>query len=758
MNKRLHIVLIVLVLLLLFGCTQEETTEPPETTEATAGTETAPDETEQDATETQDESTNTEDTVVIERVSATFLDEMERPEPELPFEPAQITPGIPAYTVAADLSNVENRADFGSFTPEQQAQLTKNGFVITQKKPQNGELGYDQIFHIYDRNEYLWIPSFVTGDSMTHLFHIFYDSFLRNTEREQIYPKLQAMTERLLADSISLYETLTDEPTKEIQLRNIAFFGTAAQLLELDTAGLPAEAQAIVEQEMAHIESRSPANSATTLFDTDFSQMTPRGHYTRDDLLERYFLATMYYGQAGIYPLKNEQPVPEAVVQAMLIAHTAYQDEEVFRLWSGAVDPIDFLVEGAEDLSIREIARALYSVYGQEPDLNALFDGPRLSAVAEELLKHPEPLIDPGKGLSFRFIPQRAVMDNVLMQNLVDLGEPGKPSKRPIYSGLDVMASFGSEKAKEMQLADPYNAIWPEYPGRLQENIDNVQQMQDADWQKNLYRGWLWMLSEYTQEFGEGYPFFMQNEAWQRKDLRSALGSYTELKHDTVLYGKQVGAQRGGGGVMELPAGYVEPNLRLFEKLSWLLQYTKVQLEERDMLGEQGAKLDRFSEMIDFCIGVIKKELQNEALTEEEKDRLMNIGGEMEYISTRFVETDTPHGIAYWWEIESETDRRMPIVADLMRTVENECNIPPDHYLHVGTGAPEEIYVVYPHDGKLYLGRGGVFSYYEFLDTERLNDESWQQRVLQDNVHTPGWIEDLVMEEKSEIPGVEPQY
>ena len=303
---------------------------------------------------------------------------MERPEPELPFEPAQITPGVPAYTVAADLSNVENRADFGSFTPEQQAQLIKNGFVITQKKPQNGELGYDQIFHIYDRNEYLWIPSFVTGDSMTHLFHIFYDSFLRNTEREQIYPKLQAMTERLLADSISLYETLTDEPTKEIQLRNIAFFGTAAQLLELDTAGLPAEAQAIVEQEMAHIESRSPPPGYNA-FDTDFSLNDTARHYTRDDLLERYFLAMMYYGQAGIHPLKNEQPVPEAVVQAMLIAHTAYQMKKCSAC--GRMQTRSTF-GGRRRRSIHSRNSAPQFRLRQEPDLNALFDGPRLSAVA----------------------------------------------------------------------------------------------------------------------------------------------------------------------------------------------------------------------------------------------------------------------------------------------------------------------------------------------------------------------------------------
>ena len=65
------------------------------------------------------------------------------------------------------------------------------------------------------------------------------------------------------------------------------------------------------------------------------------------------------------------------------------------------------------------------------------------------------------------------------------------------------------------------------------------------------------------------------NEAWKTKDLVSALGSYTELKHDTVLYGKQSMAEMGGGSPDEIPKSYVEPNLELYEKLSWLLEYTK---------------------------------------------------------------------------------------------------------------------------------------------------------------------------------------
>ncbi len=46
---------------------------------------------------------------------------------------------------------------------------------------------------------------------------------------------------------------------------------------------------------------------------------------------------------------------------------------------------------------------------------------------------------------------------------------------------------------------------------------------------------------------GGAYPPFMQTQAWTRKDLQTSLGSWTELKHDTILYAKQVMAEMGGG-------------------------------------------------------------------------------------------------------------------------------------------------------------------------------------------------------------------
>lgn len=696
----------------------------------------------------------------IELQDTKFLDEMENKTTYIDYKLSDFTPSIEDYKIAEDFSNVVNFSKFGNFTDKQKEMLLKNGFVITKPKnlenneymeePWNYE--FDQIHQIYEDNEYQYIASFVTTDSVTHIFHIFYDGFLRNLEKDELYPKSIELNKNLLAENISLYNDLQNERLKEIQNRNIAFIATGLKLLGEEPENLPEGAKKIYEEEIKKASSEEIVSSAISGRDVDFSQLKPRGHYTRREELKKYFSGTMYFGQVGLFIENDGKPDEDSILQGLLLTHSIYKNPEILKTWEDLVEPIDFLVESADDLSIREYARTLYGVYGKDFDINKLDDEKNLSSAYKVLSEYPDPQVAGFMGKSFRFMPQRAVMDSVLMQNVVDIARDDKPSDRPIYSGLDLMTAFGNEKAWEIQKEDPYNSHWDKYKERTDKNISTVDKMEDLDWQKNMYRGWLWMLKSYDQKFGEGYPMFMRNDAWERKDLVSALGSFAELKHDTVLYGKAVMAEMGGGGDFEIPKSYVEPNVELYEKLNWLLEFTKVNLKNRDMLSSKyEEKINNFQAMVVKFRDLSIKELQNEPLTEEEIEYLLYIGGEMESLMVDFVESTDENQISYWYEIQNATDRRMPVVVDLMRVVENSVGLPKDEIFSIGTGKPMEIFVIYPHEGKLYMGRGATFSYYEFLNKERLTDEEWQKMVYDEVIDFPAWYKDLVTEEKEAI-------
>lgn len=696
----------------------------------------------------------------IELQDTKFLDEMENKTTYIDYKLSDFTPSIEDYKVAEDFSNVVNFSEFGDFTEKQKEMLLKNGFVITKAKnleyneysEEAWNYEFDQIHQIYEENEYKFLASFVTTDSVTHIFHIFYDGFLRNLEKDELYPKSIDLNKNLLAENISLYDELQNERLKEIQNRNIAFIATGLKLLGEEPENLPEEAKKIYEEEIKKASSEEIVSSAISGKDVDFSQLKPRGHYNRSEELKKYFSGTMYFGQVGLFIENDGKPDEDSILQGLLLTHSIYKNPEILKTWEDLVEPIDFLVESADDLSIREYARTLYGVYGKDFDINKLDDEKNLSSAYKVLSQYPDPQVAGFMGKSFRFMPQRAVMDSVLMQNVVDIARDDKPSDRPIYSGLDLMTAFGNEKAWEIQKEDPYNSHWDKYKERTDKNISTVDKMEDLDWQKNMYRGWLWMLKSYDQKFGEGYPMFMRNDAWERKDLVSALGSFAELKHDTVLYGKAVMAEMGGGGDFEIPKSYVEPNVELYEKLNWLLEFTKVNLKNRDMLSSKyEEKINNFQAMVIKFRDISIKELQNEPLTEDEINDLLYIGGEMERIMVDFVESSDENEVMYWYEIESATDRRMPVVVDLMRVVENSVGLPKDEIFSIGTGKPMEIYVIYPHQGKLYMGRGATFSYYEFLNKERLTDEDWQKMVYDEKTDYPTWYKDLVTEEKKAI-------
>ena len=696
----------------------------------------------------------------IELKDTKFLDEMENKTTYIDYKLSDFTPSVKDYKVAEDFSNVVNFSKYGDFTDKQKEMLLKNGFVITKPKnledneymeePWNYE--FDQIHQIYEDNEYQFLASFVTTDSVTHIFHIFYDGFLRNLEKDELYPKSIDLNKKLLAENISLYEEIKNERLKDLQIKNIAFIATGLKLLGEEPENLPGKAKELVDEEMKNVSQEGVTKSVISGRDVDFSQLKPRGHYTRSEELKKYFSGTMYFGQVGLFIENDGKPDEDSILQGLLLTHSIYKNPEILKTWEDLVEPIDFLVESADDLSIREYARTLYGVYGKDFDINKLDDEKNISSAYKVLSEYPDPQVAGFMGKSFRFMPQRAVMDSVLMQNVVDIARDDKPSDRPIYSGLDLMTAFGSVKAKEIQKEDPYNSHWDKYQEKTDENISIVEKMEDLDWQKNMYRGWLWMLKSYDQKFGEGYPMFMRNDAWERKDLVSALGSFAELKHDTVLYGKAVMAEMGGGGDFEIPKSYVEPNVELYEKLNWLLEFTKVNLKNRDMLSSKyEEKINNFQAMVVKFRDLSIKELQNEPLTEEEIEYLLYIGGEMESLMVDFVESTDENQISYWYEIQNATDRRMPVVVDLMRVVENSVGLPKDEIFSIGTGKPMEIFVIYPHQGKLYMGRGATFSYYEFLNKERLTDEDWQKMVYDEATDFPTWYKDLVTEEKEAI-------
>lgn len=661
----------------------------------------------------------------------------------VPFETNKFEVKVKPYTTDKNLSNVVNKEQFGEFSKAQLELLAKNNFVVNPTKE-------EQLFYIYEYNQYNDLPSFITTDSVLQVYHIFYDYYLRTLENEKLLPILEELTDKMLQKAIEVYNTLENEEVKQVQLKNIAFLGVAELALGRELPrDIPEEVRELAYREFELIESQAGfENSAIFPYELDYSQYIPRGHYTRSDDFKRYFKTMMWYGQAP-FPLYKEKPDRniEQTLQALLLSYSVYSDKEIYDSWENIYEPTNFFVGSSDDLGIYKYGELLFKVYGDNPDLNNLNDEEKLDKLYSEAEKLPEPKIKAKYtevttpvGKQFRFMGQRYVLDADIIQELVE------PINRPIPSGLDVMGVLGSSRAEQIQMEKEENQAWEEYPKKFKEQREKFSKITEKEWQSNMYQGWLWTLKGYLEPFGEGYPSFMTNEAWVDKDLNTALGSWSELKHDTILYGKQSGAEMGGGEDM-MPKGYVEPNIEVYEKLLWLTRFSKENLKHRGLTLESiDEKMTKFEELLEFLINCSLKELRNEELTEDEYYRIGYYGGTLEDLSSSFA----GDGLR-WFEITSETDKNMAVIADFHTVAPNQYS--DGGYMQAGVGPAYEIYVVVPIAGELYLTRGAVFSYHEFISTERLTDETWQEMIKEDkNSPMPEWTNSFIRGGKEEIP------
>lgn len=633
------------------------------------------------------------------------------------------TASVKQYGVSPTLREITNLRAFNRSLPlsvQQRRALAQNLFTVS---PTNAK----QLFHIYEENDYKNIPSFVTTDAVLHLYHIFYDFTLRTVEEKTLTPVLQRLTEGMLADSIAAWKETSDPQLKQAALKNVVYFAVAARLLGLQKE-TPAEASNMLAQELALINDHEGFKiGAIFPYTIDYSQFIPRGHYTRSEVLQKYFRTMMWYGLVPFALKSNEGRSDETIRQSLLLVRSLYR-AKLAPDWETIYEPTSFFVGSADDVTPAEWKALMEQVFGAELQLKEFADAQKFEAFFEAAQKLRPPRIQfrtrvqpnqpqfPDPSVQLRLMGQRYIPDSEILQRL------SIPLQRVFPTGLDAMAVIGSPRALEILDAYPqiYNEKnWADYKPERAKLIEEFGQVKPEKWTSNLYWSWLNTLRALLEPVPAGYPSFMRNTAWADKSLYTALGSWAELRHDTILYGKQSGAEQGDGSEPAPYKGYVEPNVTFWERLLRLTEQSREGLTVRNLLPEELTdKFEQFENLLTTLKGISEKELRNQRLTEDEYEEIRHIGGTLEYM-TLSVMTGNPDT----WEMVNETDKDMAVVADV--------HTGGDRVLEEGVGHANEILVVVPVEGKLVLTRGAVFSYYEFQQpaADRLTDEKWQSRI-----------------------------
>ncbi|HCR54323.1 MAG TPA: hypothetical protein DIW27_07905, partial [Cytophagales bacterium] len=342
----------------------------------------------------------------------------------------------------ANVNNIVNAWQFESIPSKLLDGLDRNGFAII---PNNNV----QFFHLYEQNDYSQVQNFVSTDMYLQLFHMHFSFMLRGLEEEQFVPIL-----RELLNGLQEYSNVISTQEKDATIidainYNAAFYSIPLSILEEKNISLPEKYKKSVTAELANIKNQVTAFSLLLPSYTDnmfpYDLFKPRGHYTRTDILQRYFKA-MQWLQTAPYCLKEETDFKRAMVAAFMLNNgKGKSGKSLTTLYKSILDPTSFLVGQPDNLSLLDICNILNS-----KNIKTLSDALKpetLNSVRKELASlQGKNMIKPKIELTcsdkINFMPSRFVLDNEILQEMTDT------DRRPYPKGLDVLAAFGSVAAE----------------------------------------------------------------------------------------------------------------------------------------------------------------------------------------------------------------------------------------------------------------------------------------------------------------------
>jgi hypothetical protein len=681
-----------------------------------------------------------------------------------------------------------------SLTSEQESMLQKYGFVSVEIPNETDQysdyrfypaMRFEDFYHakVYSND----LPVFMTTDGMLHLFHVVFDCSLRILENQTFYPMIMELTQFAFDTAKSDYENIPrDNSMKYYAVRNsTVYFAVALSLLTNENLVLPPDLSDDVSFYLSKIYADNPqflpagtwhlpVSPYAVDIAYDFTQFKVRGHYVGDLQLERYFRALMWYGQYPIYVPRNDEHyswhVPHIDDAAIVhIRDIIRSNSKYYSDWLMLYNVTSALIGESDSISLLNLEVALHKVFGDSDKyLDYITTESGLSALKQELSK-PEyeqrilsqALVSetpfavlPDYPIVFQFMGQRFVPDSYMFQWLCwdKVGPDSNMERRILPKGLDVFAVLGSERAEQLLTPDFGFENFAANLATLKQDFGNVT---EEEWASSSYMAWIHALEGLVNiTYSDSYPEFMRTSAWQDEKLNTALGSWAELRHDTILYAKQVYTP---ATLCSYPEAFVEPNPTFYARMQKLSEQT---INAVNLLSPSyvSSEVNHFLQTLKDAsqkFGIIStKELNNELLTSEEIDFIKE--------SVCGCGSGSPRGW-YWNTIHSAAMManagsilETPVIADVATFPPGDIYYPPQ-ILHIGVGKINALVVLFPKtDGTLVAAVGPVFTYYEFAlaGTTRLNDEQWKQMLTWDNrsAYMPEWFADLYAEAEPWVP------
>ncbi|MCQ2975775.1 MAG: DUF3160 domain-containing protein [Bacteroidales bacterium] len=609
----------------------------------------------------------------------------------------------------------------------------------------------DQLFQIYEDNDYKVMPSFVTTDLYLQAYHMYFSYILKSLENNEFTSKLTIFMNAMYNESMRYAKSGKTQNEKELGEFVATFFAIGNKVLTNNDLAVPQKYQSQYTAEINSINNAKDASSSflQTKVDFNYSLFKPRGHYTRNEKAKAYFKCMMWL-QTAYFELDNEEAVKKSIAMAKIFNNI---DQNSRNACMDVYNMLTFLMGIPDNVAIIEMSDYISNQFGNA-DIEELIAGDKLNNIKNWIKETSEkgnkitPKIAVSCPEKINFMPQRYEPDN---QVLNQMGDETANSDRAYPKGVDVFDAFGIKSAKA--LLDTFYT-----DSKSWKNFDETRSKMNGlfndfkDWNSTSYNKWIESLMV-LQNTEKNYPDFMKTNAYQLKNLNTALASWAELKHDAILYAEQpMMAECGGGEELPEPVlvGLIEPNLAFWNKLLESINHLENILKTNNVLNEDLiSKNENLKEKVQFCINITKKELNGEKLDNDEYSTIRTIGSSMEYFTLSVLDPDQQ--VDSWGFVQG-ADKSVAVVCDVFTRNVTGCQ--KNGILYEATGTPNIIYALVEIEGKLYITRGATFSYYEFVRPlgDRLTDEQWQEMIQKkEQPSQPEWFKPLMIDNNIEL-------
>ena len=133
----------------------------------------------------------------------------------------EVAPDAAWYVVEPGMGNVINKDHF-NLSPEGMALLEQQAFFVSLGRDPlySAQLAegtaYQNFADVYTEAEEFGVPSFVTTDTMLHVFHRLFDHTLKTTEEEFLAAEVAELAQNLLAGLISIYDSAAADDVNDV--------------------------------------------------------------------------------------------------------------------------------------------------------------------------------------------------------------------------------------------------------------------------------------------------------------------------------------------------------------------------------------------------------------------------------------------------------------------------------------------------------------------------------------------------------------